>query len=91
MVRKLSVFNNPDFRYYIAVIFFLIFCTVYVNYRNGGIIAGIFAGLQGIYNIAFITLCVIFIVICISKRQILISILIGIGEWIWGKLIHKKR
>jgi hypothetical protein len=91
VTRKFSIFSDPDFKYLIAVIFFFLLCAVYVGYKNSGIIAGIFAGLQGIYGIVYITLFLIFFVVVINKWEILKSILIQIGKWIWDSVTHKKR
>jgi hypothetical protein len=81
-----SILNDPNFQYYAFLIFLLLACAVSTGYKNGGLLAGIIAGLQGIQNlvIGFIFAVVVLLMVLSYKKWEII------GRLIWDWIRHKK-
>lgn len=95
MGRRYSITGDPEFRRIAFVIGLLLFCTIYYNFKTGGIVNGIISGLEGLYNIGYVTILIGFFVIIVFKWRIISAFLINnwkkITEWILSWSIHKNR
>jgi hypothetical protein len=95
MRRRYSIIRNPAFQKIALIIGFFLFCTFYWNFKTGGIISGIEAGSQFLFNLGYGFIVFTYLLIIIAwtfyKWEILIAVGIPIAVWIGSFFWHKRR
>lgn len=89
--RNYSAWNDPDFRYLAIFIVFILAIALYGGYDHGGVIGGVKAVFETIYNLGYtliwLTFLLILILFTVFRRDVIIAIL----KWAWNQLITTRK
>ena len=91
MVRRRSIIHDPDFQWIAFFIGLLLIGSMIYNYNHGGLAKAIASVPVNLYNLAYGTIFIIFLIIVCFKWEFIKEILKLTAIWIWEFLTRKKR